>query len=148
MLGKAEMLVKIGKVAEDTYISPGYVAQGIVHAWCHRGLLSPQIAKLKALYAPRLETCLTALDEHLPEAHATRPDGGFFISVTLPEGIFTTTVRMAAATRNLNLADGLAFFPNGGGERFLRLPFCALSPDEVNEGIRRLAETVKKELSN
>ena len=144
MLGDAELLIKIGKIAEDTYISPGYVAQGIVHEWCRRGLLSPQITKLKALYAPRLEACLTALDEHMPDTHATRPDGGFFISVTLPEGVFTTDVRTAAATRNLNLADGLAFFPNGGGERFLRLPFCALSPDEINAGVRRLAETMKE----
>jgi DNA-binding transcriptional MocR family regulator len=50
----------------------------------------------------------------------------------------------AAAKRNLNLADGLAFFPNGGGERFLRLPFCALTPEQIEEGVRRLAECVKK----
>jgi DNA-binding transcriptional MocR family regulator len=144
MLGNADLLGQIGKVAEDTYISPGYVAHGIAYEWCQRGLLAPQIAKLKALYAPRLEACLTALDEHMPEAHATRPDGGFFISVTLPEGVLTTSVRTAAATRKLNLADGLAFFPQGGGERFLRLPFCALSPEEIHEGIRRLAETVQE----
>ena len=52
-------------------------------------------------------------------------------------------VKAEAAKRGLNLADGLAFFPEGGGERFLRLPFCALSPTEVDEGVRRLAETVK-----
>jgi DNA-binding transcriptional MocR family regulator len=38
----------------------------------------------------------------------------------------------------------MAFFPNGGGERFLRLPYCALSPSEIEEGVRRLAETVKE----
>ena len=47
-----------------------------------------------------------------------RPDGGFFISLTLPEGVLTSTVRAEAAKRSLNLSDGLAFFPNGGGERF------------------------------
>jgi len=51
-------------------------------------------------------------------------------------------VRAEAAKRNLNLSDGLAFFPNGGGERFLRLPFCALTPGEIQEGVRRLAESV------
>jgi DNA-binding transcriptional MocR family regulator len=44
----------------------------------------------------------------------------------------------------LNLADGLAFFPNGGGERFLRLPFCALAPAQIDEGVRRLAEAVRE----
>jgi DNA-binding transcriptional MocR family regulator len=79
----------------------------------------------------------------MPDAIPTRPEGGFFVSLTLPDGVLTTAVRAEAAARGLNLADGLAFFPEGGGERFLRLPFCALSPTEINEGIRRLAESVR-----
>jgi DNA-binding transcriptional MocR family regulator len=142
MIGDPEMLKKVAKVAEDTYICPSYVAHGIAYEWCRRGLLEPQIAKLKELYAPRLDACLDALERHMPDAQATRPDGGFFLSVTLPEGVSTTAVRSAAAKRSLNLADGLAFFPAGGGERFLRLPYCALTPEEIEEGIRRLAETV------
>lgn len=142
MVGDAKVLAGIAKVAEDTYISPGYVAQGITNEWCRRGLLPPQIERLKKLYAPRLDACLAALDRYLPDAQPTRPDGGFFLSLTLPAGVTTTAVRTAAASRNLNLADGLAFFPDGGGERFLRLPFCALTPAEIEEGIRRLAEAV------
>ncbi len=142
MLGEAALLQKLAKVAEDTYISPGYVAQGITYEWCRRGLLPPQIERLKKLYAPRLDACLAAIDEYMPEASATRPDGGFFISLTLPQGVETPAVRGAAGKRSLNLADGLAFFPAGGGERFLRLPFCALSPAEIDEGIRRLAAAV------
>jgi 2-aminoadipate transaminase len=142
MLGDPEVLKKVAKVAEDTYISPGYVAHSVVYEWCRRGLLPPQIERLKALYAPRLDACLAAIDRYMPDAHATRPDGGFFLSVTLPEGTSTTAVRSAAEKRKLNLADGLAFFPAGGGERFLRLPYCALSPAQIDDGIRRLVETV------
>ena len=144
MLGSAETLAKVAKVAEDTYISPGYVAHGITYEWCRRGLLPPQIERLKALYAPRLNACLGAIDKYMPDAKATRPDGGFFISLTLPEGASTTAVRDAAMKRKLNLADGLAFFPSGGGERFLRLPFCALTPQQIDEGIHRLSEAVKE----
>ena len=144
MLGEADILAKVAKVAEDTYISPGYFAHGITYEWCRRGLLPPQVEKLKALYAPSLQACLEAIDKYMPDAQATRPDGGFFISVTLPEGTLTTAVRAAAAKRNLNLADGLAFFPNGGGERFLRLPFCALTPEQIADGIRRLADSVNE----
>lgn len=142
MLGSPAIIGKLAKVAEDTYISPGYVAQGITYEWCRRGLLPPQIERLKALYAPRLDACLAGLDKYMPDAKTTRPDGGFFISLTLPEGVSTTAVRTQAASKALNLADGLAFFPEGGGERFLRLPFCALSPGQIDEGIRRLAEAV------
>lgn len=143
MIGDPAMIGKLAKIAEDTYISPGYVAQAITYEWCRRGLLPPQIARLKALYAPRLDACLAGIDKYMPEAQATRPDGGFFISLTLPEGVSTTAVRTYAATKALNLADGLAFFPEGGGERFLRLPFCALSPAEIDDGVRRLAESVQ-----
>lgn len=144
MLGEPELLKKVAKIAEDTYISPGYVAHGIAWEWCRRGLLMPQIERLKALYAPRLEACLAAIDKYMPDAVATRPDGGFFLSLTLPQGISTTAVRNAATKRQLNLADGLAFFPSGGGERFLRLPYCALTPGEIDDGIGRLAETVQE----
>ena len=143
-VGDAGLLTRLAKAAEDTYISPGYVAHGITHEWCRRGLLAPQIENLKKLYAPRLAACLEALDRHMPEATTTRPDGGFFISLTLPEGSSTTAVRAAAGKRNLNLADGLAFFPTGGGERFLRLPFCALTPAEIDDGIQRLAASVRE----
>jgi DNA-binding transcriptional MocR family regulator len=143
MMGDAAILAKIGKVAEDTYISPGYFAHGVTLEWLKAGKLEPQIEKLKALYAPRLDACLAALDKYIPDAVATRPDGGFFLSLTLPQGVSTTDLRAAASKLNLNLADGLAFFPQGGGERFLRLPFCALTPAQIDEGIRRLAEAVK-----
>jgi 2-aminoadipate transaminase len=143
MIGEPSLITRLARVAEDTYISPGYLAQGITYEWCRRGLLAPQIERLKQLYAPRLDACLTGLDRYMPDARATRPDGGFFVSLTLPEGVLTTAVRTQAASCGLNLTDGLAFFPQGGGERFLRLPFCALSPSEIDDGIRRLADSVR-----
>ena len=143
MVGEPSTIARLAKAAEDTYISPGYVAQGITYEWCRRGLLTPQIQRLKRLYGPRLDACLAGLDKYMPEAVATRPDGGFFISLTLPEGALTTAVKADAAARGLNLTDGQAFFPDGGGERFLRLPFCALSPLEIDEGVSRLAASVQ-----
>jgi DNA-binding transcriptional MocR family regulator len=143
IIGQPAIIAKLAKAAEETYISPGYFAQGITNEWCRRGLLNPQIERLKKLYAPRLDACVAGLDTHMPDSQPTRPDGGFFISLTLPDGVPTSAVRAEAATRGLNLADGQAFFPDGGGERFLRLPFCALSPSEIDQGIQRLAESVR-----
>jgi DNA-binding transcriptional MocR family regulator len=143
MVGDAGKIAQIAKVAEDTYISPGYFAHGVTWEWCRRGLLPPQVDRLKALYAPRLDACLAALAKYLPDAATTKPEGGFFLSVTLPEGLTTSAVREAAVAQELQLADGEAFFPDGGGQRFLRLPYCALTPDEIDEGVRRLAAAVK-----
>jgi DNA-binding transcriptional MocR family regulator len=60
---------------------------------------------------PRLQACVDAVRRFMPQTKATQPEGGFFISLTLPEGISTTDVRAAAAKRNLNLADGLGVLP-------------------------------------
>jgi DNA-binding transcriptional MocR family regulator len=144
MLGNAGLLARMAQVAEDPYISPNYLAHGITYEWCRRGLLPAQIVRLRDVYAPRLEACLAALDNHMPDARPTRPEGGFFVSVTMPAGVPSAEVRAAASRRNLTLADVLALFPNGGGDRFMRLPYCALTPADINEGVRRLAETVKE----
>jgi DNA-binding transcriptional MocR family regulator len=143
LYGQAGLLQQVAKLAEDTYITPSLLSHGIVYEFCRAGNLPEQIKKLKALYSPRLQACLDALDKHLPDAEATRPDGGFFLSVTLPEGTTTSQVVEAGKAHQLNLAQGEAFFPNGGGERFLRLPYCALSPEEIDDGVARLAAAVK-----
>ena len=54
-------------------------------------------------------------------------------------------MREAASSRERAARRRRAFFPNGGGERFLRLPFCALTPEEIGEGVRRLAEAVREQ---
>ena len=144
LYGEAGMLKKLAKIAEDTYVTPSLLSQGIIYEYCRSGKLPGQIEKLKALYAPRLQACLNALDTYLPDAQATRPDGGFFLSVTLPEGTTTAQVLEQAKQHDLNLAKGEAFFPTGGGERFLRLPYCALTPEQIDDGIRRLAAAVKE----
>jgi DNA-binding transcriptional MocR family regulator len=142
VVGAPSLIAKIARAAEDTYISPGYLAEAITYEWCRSGALAPQLIRLKALYAPRLDACLTAVDRYLPGTHATRPDGGFFLSLTLPAGVATRAVRERAQRYQLNLADGEAFFPEGGGERFLRLPYCALSPAEIDDGVQRLARAI------
>jgi len=59
-------------------------------------------------------------------------------------GVRSEAVRARAAERKLALSDGRGFFPEPtDGERFVRLPFCALTPAEIDEGIRRLAVTVE-----
>lgn len=143
LYGQAGLLQEITKIAEDTYITPSLFSQGVVYEFVESGQLPAQIERLKALYAPRLQACLDALDHYLPDAEATRPDGGFFLSVTLPAGTSTVAVRAQAKKYNLNLADGQAFFPDGGGERFLRLPYCGITPEEINEGVKRLAAAVQ-----
>jgi 2-aminoadipate transaminase len=144
VVGASEILKPLAKIAEDTYITPNLVGEGIVYEFIRRGWLKEQLESLKTLYAPRLEAICTAIRHYLPTADWIEPDGGFFLSLTLPEGVTSDALRAAAEARGLVLSDGRGFFAiPEQGDRFVRLPFCALTEAELEEGIKRLALAVE-----
>ena len=138
VVGPVEAIKQAAKIAEDTYITPSMLSQGIVYEFCRRGWLEPGIERLRDLYRPKLVTLISSLEENLPEARWTKPDGGFFVGVYLPQGINMSDIRSRGLDVGLKLSDGAGFYADGSGDSFLRLPFCALSENEIEEGIRRL----------
>ncbi|MBC7222693.1 MAG: PLP-dependent aminotransferase family protein [Anaerolineae bacterium] len=140
VVGPADMVASLAQWAVDTYIGPVFPTQGMIYEYCRRGLLAPNIARLKEVYRPRLEATLEALEAHLPAATWMRPEGGFFVGVTLPPGADIVTLRARAEQAGLRLSDGRGFFPNpADGNRFLRIPFCSVRPEDLREAIARLA---------
>ncbi len=143
LVGPAKPLAQLAKAANDTYISAAFLGQATVAEFLQRGWLEPQLESLRNLYRPRLEAIIAALETHLPNASFIKPDGGFFLSVTLPEGSSVNTLMERGKDVNLTFTDGRGFFSVASdGERFLRLPFCALTPEELSEGIKRLSSIV------
>ena len=140
LIGPLGMIEKTAKIAEDTYITPNMLSQGIVFDYCRRGWLETGIARLRDLYRPKLETLVAALEVHMPEADYTRPAGGFFLGMYLPEGVEVNQFRSKARQQGVILSNGNGFFADGDGDGFVRLPFCALSDEELKEGVRRLGE--------
>ena len=144
IVGDKAALATLAQVANDTYITPNLIGEATVYEFCRRGWLDPQLAELRALYGPRLQATGDALREYLPDASWIEPDGGFFLSVNLPEGVTSAALQARASEVGLGLSDGRGFFPTpADGERFLRLPFCALTPEQIHEGVRRLAGAVR-----
>jgi DNA-binding transcriptional MocR family regulator len=140
VVGPAEAIASLARWAVDWYIGPVLPTQGMVNEYCRRGLLGANIEQLKNLYRPRLRTILSAVEEHLPQVTWTEPEGGFFIGGTLPDRADIASLVDAAPGVGLKLADGRAFFANqSDGNRFLRIPFCSLTPEEIEQGIVRLA---------
>jgi 2-aminoadipate transaminase len=140
LLGPKDVVAALAAWAVDTYIGPVLPTQGMVYEYCRRGLLQPNIDRLKALYGPRLQATLAALPRYLPQADWTRPEGGFFVGVTLPEGAEMAGLLERSAQAGLKLSDGRGFFPTpADGNRFLRIPFSSVTPEEIEEGIARVA---------
>lgn len=143
LIGPEALMPKFHKWSEDTYIHPSLVTEGMVYEFCRRGLLQPNIEELKKLYRPRLDAILSALDTHLGgKADWTKPEGGFFVSLFLPENVDGKALQEHAKEYGFVVANGSGFFVDGKGDQFLRLPFCQMDPAETEEGVKRLAAAV------
>ena len=122
---------KGGIMAGYTYIAPGSVAQAAAYQFIVGGYFESNLEKLKALYRPRLVRTLELLDERLSFAQYARPEGGFFVGVTLPEGNDMETLIPAAKAAGLNITNGRGSDARQPGDRregprgFLR-PFLYL----------------------
>jgi 2-aminoadipate transaminase len=138
LVGDKNWLAKLAKAANETYISGAFLGQATTYEFLKRGYLEPQLERLRALYAPRLERMASAL-RHNGLTDFLEPEGGFFLSVNLPQGSSIAELIGKASSAGLALTDGRGFFVNpADGEGFLRLPFCALSSEEIDEGMSRL----------
>jgi 2-aminoadipate transaminase len=142
LIGPKDVMPKLHKWSEDTYIHPALVTEGIVYEYCRRGLLEPNIESLKSLYAPRMACMLQMLDKQLQGVDFIRPEGGFFLSLNLPKEINGRALQENAENFGIVLSDGSGFFIDGKGDNFVRLPFCGISPEEIEEGIKRLARAI------
>ncbi len=131
-------------LVEEAYICPTYLTQAMVYEFINQGWLDENIKKLKELYPPRLDALLTSLDEKMSDlATWFKPDGGFFVGLNVKGQISQAELLKQARAAGLILTDGRLFYPDSSGENFIRLPFCALTPDEIREGVGRLASVVR-----
>ncbi len=142
LVGPTELIAKIAKLATNTYISPNMVAQAIVYEFCASGAIDRSIATVKQALAERVATLDASLREHLPEARYTLPEGGYFMWVQLPEGTDVAGLFDAAAERGVAFVKGTDFLLDGG-ENTLRLAFSGVTSDQIEEGVRRLADAYR-----
>jgi 2-aminoadipate transaminase len=145
MIAPSDLIGTLTRLGEDTYLSPVLPTQAAVAEFLRRGWLQPNVERLKELYRPRWQAMAGAVRRELPAAQVFIPDGGYFVSVMLSEDADAEDLVGRAAERGLVLTPGAAFFadPDDGkntqGDRFVRLPFCAVTPEQIEEGVRRLA---------
>jgi DNA-binding transcriptional MocR family regulator len=139
LVGPAELISRIQKRATNTYISPNMVAQAIVHEFCVSGAIRRSIETVKQALSERVEKLAAALERELPDARFVPPEGGYFMWVTLPEGTDVAAMFSEAAARGVQFVKGTDFLLEGG-HNALRLAYSGVSADQIDEGVRRLAE--------
>jgi len=120
-------------------INPSYLNHAIVYRFITNGYMQDHLSFLKAMYAGRLQAMLTALQSDLSgKCTWTQPQGGFFVGLWVDHAMRENIHSKNAEEFGLKLSDGRGFFVTGG-EDFIRLPFCALQTDEIQDGIQRLS---------
>jgi 2-aminoadipate transaminase len=146
LVGPAELIAQIVKLATGTYISPSMVSQAIVHRFCTSGALDRSIETVKRALRERAETLCAALREKLPDARFVEPEGGYFLWVDLPKGTDVGALFAAAAERGVQFVKGSDFVLEGG-DSSLRLAYSGVTSAEIEEGIDRLAQAYREATS-
>ncbi|ADG90269.1 MAG: PLP-dependent aminotransferase family protein [Actinomycetales bacterium] len=106
-----------------------------------------QLKAFRELYRERRDAMLDALEVYMPPGCTwTRPGGGFFVWLTLPEGLHSKAMLPRAIAQRVAFVPGTGFYADGGGAQHVRLSFCYPEPDRIREGVRRLAAVIEQEL--
>jgi 2-aminoadipate transaminase len=136
----------LGKQSADLCSST--LAQHFVAAYFASGDWRAYVESLRAVYHRRRDVILDALGEHLPpQASWTRPQGGLFIWVTLPDYIDTTDLLARALAENVAFVPGEAAFADGRGHGAMRLNFSSSVDEDIREGVRRIGKIVAEQVA-
>ena len=136
-----ELAAQIEALAVSTYITPPFLAQATVHEFLTRGDFEPNLARVNELLRARRDAMLEALDRDLAgSATWSRPEGGYFVWVDLAAGPDVSDVLPRAEQAGVPFVQGPDFFVGGdGGHHSVRLAFSFVSPQQIADGIARLA---------
>jgi 2-aminoadipate transaminase len=115
----------------------------ILAEYCRQGHLESHIDRLRRVYRERRDAMLAALETHLPPgATWTRPGGGFFIWLTLPEPLRAAEVAARAREARLLIPVGDPFFAERPTGQYLRLAFSYVTPEKIREGVEILGQVM------
>jgi 2-aminoadipate transaminase len=123
----------------------GTLAQAIAYESCRDGLLDSHVPRIRQLYHTRRDAMLAALERTMPAGvRWTRPEGGMFVWLTLPEGQQAAELLQRGIEQQVAFVPGEAFHPNGGGSSTFRLNFSFSPPAVIAEGVERLARAMRE----
>jgi len=151
IVAPAEVISKLVQLKQGADLHSSTFVQMVAHEVARDNFLDEHVKLIRRVYCERRDVMLEALSQFFPpEVTWTRPQGGLFLWVTLPEGADAQKLFEVAVRENVAFVPGDCFYaPNGHfeeGRRHLRLNFSAAKPDQIREGIRRLSIAVKKQL--
>ncbi len=134
--------LELAKQAADLHTAQ--LTQMVVHEVVKDGFLDKHIPTIRELYGNQCKAMLDAMDEHFPkEASWTKPDGGMFIWVELPQHINAMELLDEAIKNKIAFVPGAPFYANEPATNTLRLSFVTVPPERIRAGIEVLGKLIK-----
>ncbi len=146
MIADEAVIQKLVTAKQSTDLCTPAFTQAIVAEFAARGLLAKVIENVKGIYREKRELMLASLDEYMPDLPGlswTRPDGGLFLWVRLPERIDADELFYEAIEKNVAFVVGSAFHCDGSGSNTMRLNFSFPTKEDIVEGVKRLAKVIE-----
>ena len=133
----------VAKQAADLHSN--FLCQVILHRYLATHDLDAHVTRVSTIYGRHCRLMCDLLDDLMPpETTHTTPEGGMFMTVTLPTGISSMDVFSEGVREGVAVLPGVPFYVGGGGEDTIRLNFSAAGEEEIEEGMRRLARVIRK----
>lgn len=143
--GNKELIAKMESWQQKVNITPDCVSQRVVARFLEKGYMNPHIETICGHYRPYLSKMLTELEDNMPDmVKWTKPEGGIFLWLTLPEQVNADELFHQAAQAKVAFIPGSKFYPEGQ-EQFntLRLNYTYSTLSQIETGIKRLADLLK-----
>ena len=138
-----EIMEKIIIAKQASDLHSNYLAQRIVYQYLIDNDIDKHIIKIRDAYKIRRDLMVSMISEHFPEEiEFTKPEGGMFLWITLPEKISSLDLFEHAIKENVAFVPGNPFYVNGGGNNTLRLNFSNSDEEQIEIGIKRLANII------
>ncbi len=139
-----DILDKIYVCKQSLDLCPPIFDQYVAAEFLESGRLDENLKKSVLLYKEKRDLLLSLLDEYMPEGVKwTRPEGGLFLFLTLPEGFDAVAFYDQALSAGVAYVAGEFFHPDRSGKNTMRLNFSFMSSEKIIAGIRLLAELLK-----
>jgi 2-aminoadipate transaminase len=142
--GPAEIVSRLVVAKQNSDQCSGALGQRMLEEYGRAGHLDRQIVSSRALYARRAALMADALAAHMPDGTTwTRPQGGFYVWLTAPDGVDTVALSAAARARKVAYVPGRPFYPAEAGAAQIRLAYSRVADHLIDEGIRRIGEVLR-----
>jgi len=143
-----DVIAKLVQLKQGADLHTSTFNQIVTYEVAKNGFLDEHAKQIRTVYRERRDAMLAALDEFFPEEVTwTRPQGGLFLWVTLPNKMDSEELFNTALKNNVAFVPGTSFYPEGEeGKRHMRLNFSYMECDRIHEGVRRLSVAVKSQM--